>query len=74
VHEPGDVLEADVAGEKLFVIEDADAAVARYLVAFEREVDFLDPVALRARAKSGFRPGGSTAEQNAVGWLHRVGS
>jgi hypothetical protein len=45
-----------------------------YLVAFEREVDFLDGVAFRTCAEGGFGPRGPAAEQDGVGWLHRVGS
>ena len=66
VHQAGDVLEADVAGLQLFVVQHADAAVAGDLVAVEGEVHFLDAVALGARAELGFRAGRAAAEQNAV--------
>ena len=40
-------------------------------VPVEREVDFLDAVALGARAERRFRARGAAAEQDAVGWCHR---
>ena len=42
VHQLRHVPEADVSGLKLLVIEDTDAAPARFGVAVEREVHFLD--------------------------------
>ena len=67
VHQAGDVLETDVAGLQLLVIEDADAAPARVGVAVEGEVDFFDAVALGAFAERGFGAGGGATEQDAVG-------
>jgi hypothetical protein len=48
----------------------ADAPVPLDLVAIEREVDFLDAVLLGAGAKGRFRARRTSAEENAVGWLH----
>ena len=70
VHQPRHVGQADVAGLQLFVIEDADAAVARDLVALEREVHLLDAVALGAGAERRLRPGRAAAEQNAFVTIH----
>ena len=74
MHQPGDVLQADVAGQQFLVIEHAHAAMAVDLVAVEGEVHFLDAVTLGAGAERGFGARRAAAEQNAVGWLHRVGS
>ena len=71
MHQPRDVLQADVARQQLLVIEDADAAVPIDVVTVEREVDFLDAVTLGARAERRFRAGRAAAEQNAVGCFHR---
>ena len=51
MHQPRDVLQADVAGEQLLVIEHAHAAVPIDLVAVEREVHFLDAMTLGAGAE-----------------------
>ena len=72
MHQARDVLEADVARLELLVIQHADAAVPRDLVAVEREVDLLDAVPLGRRAELRFRARGAAAEQNALGWLHRA--
>ena len=55
LHQAAHILEADVAVLQLFVIEDADAALAEQRVALECEVDFLDAVAFGAGAESGPR-------------------
>ena len=72
VHQPRHVLEADVAGLQLFVVEHADAAVARHRVAVEREVHFLDAVALGARAELRLGAGRAAAEQDEVALVHDV--
>ena len=66
VHQPRDVGEADFAGGELFVIEHAQAARARRLVAVEREVDFLDAEALGARAERLFSAERAAAEEDFV--------
>ena len=66
VHQPRDVGEADFAGSELFVIEHAQAARARRLVALEREIDFLDAEALGARAELRFRALRAAAEEDYV--------
>ena len=71
VHQPGDVLEADVAGQQLFVIQDADAAVTLDPMTLEREVDFLNAVPLGAGTEVRLRARSAAAEQDAVGWIHR---
>ena len=70
VHQARDVLEADVAGLQLFVVQHADAAVARDLVAVEREVHFLDAVALGARAELRLGARRAAAEENALVTVH----
>ena len=70
VHQPRHVLEADVAGLQLLVIEHADAAAARLLVTVEGEVHLLDAVAFGAGAELGLGPGSGAAEQNEVGLVH----
>ena len=70
MHQARHVGEADVAGLQLFVVEDADAAVALDPVPVEREVHFLDAVALGAGAELRFRPGRAAAEQNAFVTVH----
>ena len=66
VHQPRHVFEADVARLQLLVIEDADAAAAGIGVALEREVHFLDAVALGARAELGLGARRAAAEQDEV--------
>jgi hypothetical protein len=46
VHQARDVGEADFAGSEFFVVEHAQAARARRLVALEREIDLFDAEAL----------------------------
>ena len=70
MHQPRDVLEADVAGLQLFVIEHAHAAPPRLGVAVEREVDFLDAVALGAGAELRLGARRAAAEQNEVVLVH----
>ena len=66
----GVALQADVAGLQLLVIEHADAAAARLGVAVEREVHFLDAMALGAGAELGLGAGRGAAEQDVVGFVH----
>ena len=70
VHQAREVLEAHVAGLQLLVIEHADAAAAGLGVPVEREVDFLDAVALGTGAELRFGAGGAAAEKNVVGLSH----
>ena len=71
MHQPGDVLEADVAGQQLFVIQDADAAVALDPMTLEGEVDFLNAVPLGAGTEVRLRARSAAAEQDAIGWINR---
>ena len=57
MHQPRDVLEADVAAQQLLVVEHAHAAVRADLVAIEREIDFFDAVALRGAPNAASAPG-----------------
>src|SRR5262249_53985072 len=70
VHQPRYVLETDVAGQQLLVVEHAHSARAAHWMRVEREVHFLDALALRPLAES--RPGAwrAAAEQDAIRWLH----
>src|SRR4051812_49160006 len=70
MHQPRDVLEADVAGLQLLVIEHANAAAARLGVTFEGEVHFFDAVALGAAAELRLGAGRRAAEQDVVGLVH----
>jgi hypothetical protein len=54
VHEPRDVLQADVAGQQLLVIEHAHAAVPIDLVTVESEMHFLDAIPLGRGTERGF--------------------
>ena len=72
MHQPRDVFEADVARLQLLVVQDAHAAMAHDLVAVEREVHFLDAVALGAGAELASAPWRAAAEQDAVAWIHRA--
>jgi hypothetical protein len=69
-HQLRHILEADVACLQLFVIQHADAAVPRQLVAFEGEIDFLDAVPFSARAELGFRTWSTAAEEDAFANVH----
>ena len=70
VHQTRHVLEADVAGLQLLVIQHADAAMADDLVAVEREVHFFDAVAFGAGAELRFGARRAAAEENAVTRIH----
>ena len=66
IHEPRHIREAHFARRKLLVIEHAQAARARRLVAIEREIDFLDAEALGAGAEGFLGADGAAAEQDDV--------
>ena len=67
MHQPGDVLEADVAGQQLFVVEDAYAAMPVDLVAVEVKLTSSTPWRSAAGAEGGFGARRAAAEQDAVG-------
>lgn len=50
--------------------EDTDPTTATVAVSFEAEVHFLDAAALRRHTKLGLGASGSSAEENAVLWVH----
>jgi len=57
MHQPRHVGKAHVSGEKFLVIQHADAAMALDPVTVEREVHFLDAVALAQSPKRASAPG-----------------
>ena len=57
---------------QFLVVEHADAATAVDGVTLEREVDFLDAVALGARAELGLGARRAAAEQDDVDFFMRV--
>src|SRR4030095_9540196 len=71
VHEPGHVLEADVARLQLLMIERAEAAPSNLLMPFKGEIHFFNAVAFGARAELGFGAGRAAAEEDAVRWFHK---
>jgi hypothetical protein len=54
------------------VVEHANSPLAGNLVAFEREIDFLDTKTFGRRAELRLRAGGASAEEDAVGCDHRA--
>ena len=66
VHQPRDVLEADVARLQLFVVQHADAPPPGLSVPFECEIDFLDAVTLGAGAELRLRARRGAAEQDEI--------
>src|SRR4030095_16453634 len=74
IHQARNVRKADVAGEQLLVIEDADSAVTVDFVTIEREVHFLDVVTFSTGAKIRLRAWRSAPDHDAVAWFHGTGS